>query len=137
MNPSDLVLLGAFDTLIAIIQNNRELFCKSFDPEAAIQTLKKVRTEFVTQLIAFTQAQVHASETFRVTVEAILADLPVGSDLGAVVRALQHTVKTFLLQGPTPPWPSSSSSRATLGMHLPEDLSRLLAGLQHAIEQKS
>ena len=123
MNSSLLVLLGAFDALIAIIQNDRELFCKSFDPDAAVHTLKKVKSEFVNQMLAATRAQVHATETFRATIEQLLAGLPQGSDLELVIRALQLTVAMFLPQGPTPPWPSSSSSKGPLGFNPTGDLS--------------
>ncbi|MFO1497594.1 MAG: hypothetical protein U1G07_04230 [Verrucomicrobiota bacterium] len=112
MNPSALVLLGAFDALIALIQSERDAFCKSFDPEAAIQTLKKVRAEFVSRLIAYTHAQAHAGETFRTSIDQLLASLPQGCDLEIVVRSLQHTVVNYLPQGPTPPTPSVSSSKS-------------------------
>jgi hypothetical protein len=115
MNSSALVLLGAFDTLIALIQSEREALGKSIDPESAIQTLKKVKAEFTHQLLAYTRAQAHASDTFRVTIDQLLAGMCQGSELEPVIRALQLTVVAFLPQGPTPPWPSSSSSSSPLG----------------------
>src|SRR3954447_7573407 len=105
MNSSLLNLVGAFDALIAVIQNERDVFCKSFDPDAAVQTLKKVKSEFLQQLLASTRAQVFASDTFRATVDQLLAGLPQGSDLELLLRSLQNTVITFLPQGPQPPWP--------------------------------
>ena|ERR1051326_5299193 len=136
MNTSALVLLGAFDALIALIQSDRDIFCKSFDPEAAIQTLKKVRNEFVLQLLAYTRAQAHASDTFRVTIGQLLAELPQGSDVETVVRSLQFTVATFLPQGPNPPWPSLSSSSSPLGFNLTGGLSQILAGLQQSASDR-
>lgn len=136
MNSSALVLLGAFDVLIALIQNERDSFCKSFDPDAAIQTLKKIQGEFASQLLSFTHAQAHASDSFRSTIDQLLAGLPQGSDIEMVVRSLQLTIITFLPQGPNPPWPSLSSSKGPLGLNLPGDLSHFISGLQRLVEKK-
>jgi hypothetical protein len=136
MNTSALVLLGAFDALIAIIQSERSAFCKSFDPDAAIQTLRKIKTELAQHLLAYTRAQGHASDTFRTTIAQLLADLPQGSDIEPLVQALQLTVVNYLPQGPTPPWPSMSSSRSPLGFSLPGDLPQLIASLQRMAESK-
>jgi hypothetical protein len=130
MNSSLLVLLGAFDALIALIQSERETFGKSFDPEAAVQTLQKVKSEFVHHVLAATRAQLHASDTFRSTIDQLLACLPQGCDLQPIVQALQLTVMTFLPQGPNPPWPSSSSSSSPLGFDLHRDVTHLIDRLQ-------
>jgi hypothetical protein len=131
MNSSILVLLGAFDALIALIESEREALGKSFDLEAAVQTLRKVKSEFTSQFLAFDRAQLHASDTFRTTVDQLLTALPSGSDLESVVRSLKLSVLTYLPQGPTPPWPSSSSSSSPLGLDLHSAISQLTASLQH------
>jgi hypothetical protein len=137
MNSSLLVLLGAMDTLIALIQSEREAFGNSFDPEAAVQTLRKVKAEYLKHLLASTRAQLHAGETFRSTLDQLLASLPQGSDLDPMLRHLQHHILTFLPQGPTPPWPSSSSSSSPLGLLLGSNLSQVIAALQRVAGEQA
>ena len=93
--------------------------------------------EFVNQLIAYTRAQAHASDTFRVTIDQLLKGLPQGSDLENVVQALQLTIVAFLPEGPTPPWPSRSSSSSNIQLNLGADASSVIAALQRAAERKA
>jgi hypothetical protein len=132
MNPSALALLGAFDAVIALIQKERRDLGNTFDPEAAVQTLKKTKAEFTNQLLEATRAQVHASETFRATIDQLMTVLPQGSDLETTLRALNQAVITYLPQGPTPPWPSMSSSKSPLGFELPGNLAELIAAMQES-----
>jgi hypothetical protein len=136
MNSSTLVLLGVFDALIAIIQSDREGFCKSFDPDGAVQTLKKIQGEFVQQFLESTCAHMHATDTLRATIEQLLAGLPQGSHLEPLMRSLHLTVVTLLPQGPTPAWPSSSSSKSPFGFSLEADITQLIASLQKLTGQK-
>lgn len=136
MHSSSLVLLGAFDTLIAIIQSERNVFCKTIDPEAAVQTLMKVKAEFVRHVLELAHAEMRASDTFRVAADQILAVVPQGSDTEALVRSLQEAVIKLLPEGPTPPSPSLSSSKDPLGLRAVTDLKHLIAALQEAVERK-
>jgi len=136
MHSSSLVLLGAFDTLIAIIQRERNVFCKTIDPEAAVQTLKKVKAEFVRCVLELDHAEMRAADTFRVTADQFLAVVPQGSDTEALVRSLQALVVKLLPEGPTPPSPSLSSSQDPLGLRAVTDLKHLIAALQEVVERK-
>jgi len=136
MNSSALVLLGAFDVLIVLIQTQRQIFDNCVNTEATIQTLHRIKNEYAEQLLAFTRAQAHASEAFRSTLDQLLAALPQGSDLEPVLRSLQLTLFAFMGSGPTPPWPSSSSSSSPLGFDQGGFASHFASLLRQAVEQR-
>ena len=111
MNSSALTLLGAFDMLIRIIESERHALGKSFDPDAAIRTLEKVKSNLTTRALAYCQAEYHGLETFHATIDQLSKHLPQGSDLEKTLSGYKHCISTFLSHGPIPPWPSSSSSQ--------------------------
>jgi hypothetical protein len=137
MNPSVLVLLGAFDTLIYIIQSERQNLCDAFDANAAIRTLEKIKANLTTRSLAYAQAEIHAAENFRETTDHLIKSLPQGSDLEKVLIGLRFAGSTLLPEGSAPPWPSHSSSKSTTILDLNEKISELIVVVRRLIEQRS